>query len=133
MCFHTWMSCVLFSLFVSLRNLYISLESIRKRHISKIAHSFKFSLYSNNYNKRKTNRKLKKKKKKKSRKSGRMRNRTMIGQKLINVSICPTTIPSAIRLTRLTIVNGIQQKAKWYSISILMKNTDCSLEINGGR
>ena len=64
MYFHTWMSCVLFSLFVSLRNSYISLESIGKRHISKITHSFKISLYSSK-KKKKKKKKIKKKKKKK--------------------------------------------------------------------
>ena len=45
--------------------------------------------------------------KKMTKKSGRMRNRTMLGQTLISVSTCPTTITSAILLT---IVNGIRQK-----------------------
>ena len=34
-----------------------------------------------------------------------MRNRTMLGQKLISVSTCPTTITSTLRLT---IVSGIR-------------------------
>ena len=42
-----------------------------------------------------------------TKKSDRMRNRTMLGQTLISVSTCPTTITSAIILT---IVNGIRQK-----------------------
>ena len=36
-----------------------------------------------------------------------MRNRTILGQKFISVSTCPTTITSALRLT---IVSGIRQK-----------------------
>ena len=51
--------------FLVTRLIYISFESIIKRHISKITHSFKFSLCSNNDNERKANRKLKYKKKKK--------------------------------------------------------------------
>ena len=49
---HMDVMCVIFTV-VSLRNLYISLESTGKRHISKLTHSFKFSLYSSNNNKRK--------------------------------------------------------------------------------
>ena len=37
-----------------------------------------------------------------------MRKRTMLGQKLISVSICPTTITSA---PRLNFVNGIRKKS----------------------
>ena len=62
MFFHTWTSCVLFSLFVSLRNLYILLESIRKGHISKENNNKK----KKNKQKKNNNNKKKKKKQKKN-------------------------------------------------------------------
>ena len=137
------MSVVLLSLFVSLKNLYTSSENIGNRHISKITHSFKFSLTSSNDSKtKKNNRKLKYKnnnkrkkkikkekekkgkKKRRKKKSGRVRNRTVLGQKSkVNVCLYLTN-----HYNFCATLNHCQwHSTKRYSISILMKNTECSL------
>ena len=129
MYFLTWMLCVLLALFISLRNLYISLESIRKRHTSKITHSFKVSLYSSNDNKRKTKsgRQKKKKKKKTTKTIGPYAESNHVRTKVYkyvylsnHYNLCATINHCQWHLT------------KRYSISILMKNTGCSLERSDG-
>ena len=180
MYFHTWMSFVLFSLFVSLRNLYISLksirkkhiskithsfESIRKRHISKITHSFKFSLYSSNDNKKKKKKKKKRetkrqktkkqnknklkktttKKKQKKNNNKKQKNKTTTTTKKNKNKNRPyaesnhvrTKVSKCVYLSNhynlCATINHCQgHSTKRYSISILMKNTGCSLERTGG-
>ena len=125
MYFLTWMSCVLLSLCVSLRNLYISLEIIRKKHTSKITHSFKVSLNSNNDNKRKTksgrekNQQKKKKKKKKTTKTiGPYAESNHVRTKVYKC-VC---LSNHYNLCA-TINHCLWHLTKRYSISILMKNT----------